>query len=296
MTGISMAGNRVTQRSLTTNTMRGLDATLSRAQRLQEQLSSGRAVSRPSDDPAGTVSSMKLRSQLKADEQYLRNNQDASGRLNVADDALGDVSSMIQRAQELLTRARNAALGDDSLSAISAELTEIRKGVIDTYNTRWLDRPVFGGSVVGDQAVDSSGAYVGDDAAITARVSRTVTMQIDVRGSAVGADTLPALLEKAANDVMTAPDDLAADQDVLAGELTKVLTALGDIGARAAQLETQRLGVDSERLDFTARISENEDVDLPKAIMELQAAQVAYQASLGAAAKVMQTSLLDFLR
>ena len=58
----------------------------------------------------------------------------------------------------------------------------------------------------------------------------------------------------------------------------------------------QRLGVDSERLDFVSRISENEDIDLPKSIMELQAAQMAYQASLGAASKVMQTSLLDFLR
>jgi len=54
--------------------------------------------------------------------------------------------------------------------------------------------------------------------------------------------------------------------------------------------------VDSERLDFVSRISANEDVDLPYAIMNLQTSQIAYQASLGAAAKVMQTSLLDFLR
>jgi flagellar hook-associated protein 3 FlgL len=89
---------------------------------------------------------------------------------------------------------------------------------------------------------------------------------------------------------------VAGDQDDLSAVLSKVLKTLGDIGARAAQLETSEQAVDSERLDFTGRISENEDVDLPLAIMNLQSAQIAYQASLGAAAKVMQTSLLDFLR
>jgi flagellar hook-associated protein 3 FlgL len=94
------------------------------------------------------------------------------------------------------------------------------------------------------------------------------------------------------NDV----DGVAVDQTQMDAVLSKVLKALGDVGARAAQLETTEQSVQSEQLDFTSRISENEDVDLPYTIMNLQTAQVAYQASLGAAAKVMQTSLLDFLR
>jgi flagellar hook-associated protein 3 FlgL len=292
-----MLGTRVTTRSMTVNTMRGLENSLTRAQRLQEELSSGRSVATPSDDPAATVSSMKLRSQRRADEQYLRNIDDARGRLSLADDSLTGLAAHIRRAQELLTQSRDAALSDDSRAAISAELTEIRKGVIDTYNVRWIDRPVFGGTAQGTVAIDpATGTYKGDDADVIARVSRDVTMRVDVKGTDAAADVLPDILAQAALDVTTDVNAVSGDQDALAGALSTVLRALGDVGARAAQLETSEQAVDSERLDFTSRISENEDVDLPLAIMNLQSAQVAYQASLGAAAKVMQTSLLDFLR
>ena len=293
-----MTGMRVTTRSSTTATMRGLDASLSRVQRMQNQLSSGRQVERPSDDPAATVSSMKLRSQKRADEQYLRNIDDARGRLSLADDAMTTLSGQIRRAQELLTNSRDAALSGDSRAAISAELVEIRKAMIDTYNARWIDRPVFGGTVPGQYAVDpETGDYQGNDAPIVARVSRDVTMRTDVEGTDAAADVLPGIIARAAQDVEDNDMSKVADDQVeLAAALSTVLRALGDVGARAAQLETTEQSVDSERLDFISRISSNEDVDLPYAIMNLQTAQVAYQASLGAAAKVMQTSLLDFLR
>jgi flagellar hook-associated protein 3 FlgL len=240
---------------------------------------------------------MKLRSQRRADEQYLRNIDDARGRLSLADDSLTSLSAQIRRARELMVSARDAAISADSRAAIGAELTEIRKGVIDTYNARWIDRPVFGGTAQGSVAVDAgTGAYVGNDAEVIARVSRDVTMRIDVKGTDAAADVLPDLLARAASDVLNDVASVPGDQAELDAVLSKVLKTLGDIGARASQLETSEQSVDGERLDFTGRISENEDVDLPLTIMNLQSAQIAYQASLGAAAKVMQTSLMDFLR
>jgi flagellar hook-associated protein 3 FlgL len=74
------------------------------------------------------------------------------------------------------------------------------------------------------------------------------------------------------------------------------MQTLGDVGARAARVDSTKTNVDAHRLDLTARISENEDVDLPATIMNLQAQQVAYQSALGASAKILQTSLVDFLR
>ena len=289
---------RVTTRSSATATMRGLETSLSRVQELQNQLSSGKQVERPSDDPAATVSSMKLRSQKRADEQYLRNIDDARGRLSLADDALTSLSSQIRRAQDLLTNARDAALSDDSRAAIKAELVEIRKSMIDTYNARWIDRPVFGGTIAGENAVDpTTGDYAGNDAPIVARISRDVTMRMDVKGTDAAADVLPGILEQAAADVGNdAQSAIADDQSDLSAALSTVLRALGDVGARGSQLETSEQNVDSERLDFVSRISANEDVDLPYAIMNLQTSQIAYQASLGAASKIMQTSLMDFLR
>ena len=78
--------------------------------------------------------------------------------------------------------------------------------------------------------------------------------------------------------------------------MSKVLQALGDVGARSRPRGLDEDNVDSQRLDLQTRISENEDVDLPETIMNLQAQQVGYQSALGASAKILQMSLLDFLK
>lgn len=282
---------------MTSATMQGLNAQLAKNQKLQEQLSSGKAISKPSDDPATVQSTMQLRAQKAMDIQYLRNIDDAEGRLNVADTALSDLTDQIRRAQEVLVRSRNAVVNGESAQAIRSELEQLRNGVIDTYNTRWMDRPIFAGTAQGSTAVNTDdGIYTGNDQPLATRISRNVELRVDVSGRAAGADVLPGLLERAATNVTDDPASTAADLDELAGVLTTVLRALGDVGARGAQLQTTRANVTDEQLDYTTRISEKEDVDLPKTIIDLQSSQTAYQAALHASAKIMQTSLLDFLR
>src|SRR6187549_2292204 len=175
-----MIGNRVTQRMLSDNALRGLQANLTRNASLQNQLSSGRLVSRPSDNPGAAVSSMQLRSQQRMDTQYLDNIDNANGRLNVIDSALTDISNLVQKAKELVVNAQDQSLPQASRDALAAELTVIQQGVTDSYNTQWLGRPVFGGTVQGSQAIDSNGVYVGNDAPVTARVARQVSVRIDI--------------------------------------------------------------------------------------------------------------------
>jgi flagellar hook-associated protein 3 FlgL len=291
-----MVGNRISQRMLVNTALNGLQANITKNQQLQEELSSGKLVSRPSDDPAAATSSMLLRSHQALDKQYLVNIDDAAGRLNTADTALQTVVTSIDRVKELVVYVNNAGLGDPSRSAIASELAQIRNSVIDTYNTRWLNRPVFGGTVQGSVAVDSTGVYVGNEKQTVARIAREVTIRTDVSGTEAGADKLPDLLTKMVDDINTGSTDITDDQNQLDSLLNTVLNTIGDVGARVAQVESTKTRVTNENLDLTTRISENEDVDLPKAILELQASQVAYQASLGAAGKVLQTSLLDYLR
>jgi flagellar hook-associated protein 3 FlgL len=291
-----MIGTRITQRMLSENALTGLQNNLSRNQKLQAQLSSGKLVARPSDDPAAATSSMQLRSQQRLDTQYLRNIDDATGRLNTADSALQDVVKLLDRAKEITVNAGDQALTDAGRSALTSELGVIKKSIVDAYNTRWLDRPVFGGTAQGTVAIDDTGTYVGNDLPTMARIAREVTIRTDVSGTAAGADTLPDLIDQISASISSGSPALTGQQDQLDGLLNTILTTLGDVGARAAQIDSTQARVTGEQLDLTARISQNEDVDLPKAIMDLQSSQVAYQAALGAAGKVLQTSLLDYLR
>ncbi len=287
---------RITQRAISTTTLRGLQASLDRSAQLQEQLSSGRKISQPSDDPSGTASAMTFRSQRSAAEQHLRNIDAARGRLATTDSALTDLSDRLNRVRELLVQSRNGALSDEGRSALGAEIIAIRSDVVDIYNTRYLDRPVFGGTAAGDVALDATGTYVGNDQPVDVRISRDATVRVDVKGTDVAADTVPALLTQLAAEV-TAPGGVTnASFAALDAARSQVLRSLGDVGARASRVDAAREQVDSLRLDLQGRISENEDIDLPETIMNLQAQQVAYQSALGAAAKVLSTSLADFLK
>jgi flagellar hook-associated protein 3 FlgL len=288
-------GTRISQRMLVNTALNGLNGNITRNQQLQEQLSSGRLVSRPSDNPAAAANSMLLRSQQRLQEQYLTNIDDADGRLNTAGAALQDLVSSINRVKNLVVNINDSGLGSPSRSAIAAEIAEVRNSVIDSYNTTWHNRPVFGGTVQGSKAIDSNGDYIGNEKQLVARIDRDVTIRTDVSGTAAAADELPALLQKMVTDI-GGGGPITDDQDKLDSILNQILTTLGDVGARATQVDTTKTRVTAGQLDVRGRIAQNEDVDLPKAILELQASQVAYQASLGAAGKVLQTSLLDYLR
>lgn len=290
-----MSTGRITQRTIADTAMRGLQGNLGRLQKLQEQLSSGRKVSRPSDDPSATVSSMTLRSRRTSDEQYLRNIDTAIGRLTVTDNALTQISDRLRAVRELVIAARNGGLGAESLAGVAADVRAVGAELLDLYNTTYLDRPVFGGTVQGSATIDASGAYLGDGGAVSLRISSDALVRIDVDGAAVGADTVPAAIDQIATNVaggVVGDADLEAVDDLL----SKVATALGDIGARSERVDQTRAMVESHRLDLTSRISVNEDVDLPESIMNLEAQRVGYEAALAAAARVQQISLMDFLK
>ncbi|MFI7585852.1 flagellar hook-associated protein FlgL [Spongisporangium articulatum] len=292
-----MALSRVTQTTMTNSTLRGLQASQLRAANLQNELSTNKKLTKPSDDPAALANTMQLRTELAQDNQYLDTIGDASDRLQAADSALQDTSSLLNRAKALIVNSQNASLDDAGRNAIATELDAIRQSVISNFNATYQGRPVFGGTIAGSQAVDpDTGAYVGNDEDISVRAGRNVNVRVDVKGSTVGADVLPDLLAKTAADIRSGSTDVTDDQNQLDAAMKKVTTSLGDIGARVNQLQSTKTRITAETTDLTARISGLEDIDLAETIMELTSAQTSYQSALGAAGKIMQTSLLDYLR
>lgn len=288
--------SRVTQASISSIALQGLQSSLTRVQNLQQQLSSGKQISQPSDDPAGTSASMTFRSQQVASEQYLRNADSATGRLNVTDSTLSSLSDRVRAVRDLMVNSQNGAISQDSRVALSKQIDSLKTEIVSLYNTTYLDRPIFGGTVTGTQAVDpTTGAYIGNDQPLETRISPDTTIRFDVKGTAVAADVLPAALDQVSANVQGL-GATAADFDAIDSALSKLQQAIGDVGARSARIDSTRANVDSQRLDLQSRISNNEDVDLPEVIMNLQAQQVGYQAALGTAAKIMQQSLVDFLR
>lgn len=295
--------NRVTQSMLGDRSMANLQSGLKRLADLQEHLSTGRVLNRPSDNPADAGSAMRLRSSLRAEQQHARNADDGLGWLNTIDSSLQTAGDSVRRARELALQGANAASGPQAREALATEVDQIRAGLLSTANTTYLGRPVFGGTTVGSVAfTDNAGAvtFTGDSNPVNRTVADGVVVNVAQEGTAAfgtDADNVFAHLS-ALSAALRAGDTagISTGIDALAADEKQVVVARADIGARTVRVEQATTRAGDSELSLTNALAEIENADLPRTVVDLKMQEVAYQASLAATARVLQPSLVDFLR
>jgi flagellar hook-associated protein 3 FlgL len=296
-----MSGFRVTERSIASRSLQGLQRNLSKLSDMQAQLSGGKLLTRPSDSPIGTVSAMQSRGQIRAVEQYSRNADDGMGWLSTLDSTLNDTSTQLNKIRDLVLQGSSAGTSTSpgAREALGAEVDELRSSILNLANTRYLDRPVFGGTTTGSVAYAADGTYAGDTGSVTRTVGDNTKVRVDASGDATfgtGTDQLFSILSAISDNIRNNPGALGANLDSLDAASDRVRTQLTEVGARTNRIESAKDAAASKTLDLKNQLSDVEDIDLPKAITDLTLQQTAYQAALGATAKVVQPSLLDFLR
>ncbi len=298
---------RITQRAVAQTALQGLNRNLSELGKLQEQLTSGKVVSKPSDSPTGVNRSMQIRKDQAATEQQARNISDAQSWMETTDTALTTMLAQVRKVRDLTVQAANdGAMTGSSRTAIATEVAALRESLLGLANENVDGRPVFGGITSGSQAYRTDGTWVGVGSAdgtgvvpINRRISNDEQVRIDVTGpEAFGpaGDDLFALVGRIAGNVTGDPAALDADLADLDVAIDRLLTATSTVGARAARVETAAQVNTDRQLSLAKQLTAVEDVDLPKTIMTLQMQQVTYQAALSVTAKTLQQSLVDFLR
>ncbi len=299
---------RITQRAVSQTALQGLNRNLADLGKLQQQLTSGKVVSKPSDSPSGVNRAMQVRQDQAAAVQHARNISDAQGWMDFTDTTLQSVVTQVNRVRDLTVQASNGVtLSDSGRVAISTEVAALRESLLGLANQSVDGRPLFGGITSGATAYDATGAYTGVGGAngipvvaVTRRIADAEDVRIDVTGPEAFGDPsgtdLFALVGKIATDVTAAPEALGDDLTALDVALQRLMTAVSSIGARAARVEATAQTNTDLQLSLGKQLALVEDVDLPKTIMQLQFQQTGYQAALQATAQVIQPSLVDFLR
>lgn len=297
---------RVTTQNVYLTATAGLGNALSRVQEQSAKLSSGKSVTKWSDDAPAAAAAETLRAQETDLTSFARSADDSQGWLNAADGSLQSMSALMIKVRELATSAVNGGLSDVSRSAIADQLHELRGQLRDLGQSTYLGRPLFGG-YGGDSGTalgsdDGVITWVGDSQPVRRQVSPTLVLQVNVDGKSLfgfgdaGQDvfaTLDALSSAVrAND----PAQIGALQDRLQTHAGDIARGLSQVGATTNRVEAVTAAGDSARVELAARRSELEDVDIAEAIISLNAAQAGYQAALGATAKSNLPSLADFLR
>jgi flagellar hook-associated protein 3 FlgL len=288
---------RITSEVMVTRSLERLGTRLQRYDRSQNELSAGKRILAPSDDPAGARRASSIRGAMQAREQELRNASDAIGWLDSADTQLQAAMGRLHRVGELTVAAANT---DDPTArrAFAAEVRGIAAELESIANATHVGRPLFGGLGAGPAVSGAAGAKVaeGTGEQVMRRVSDTEHVRINVTAGEWlgGGDTLNQLDQLAADLESGAP--VAPYLDVLKGARELVADALSVIGTTTNRVESARGRNEGLLLTLRTELSQIEDVDIAQGVMELQVQQVAYEATLQALGRALPPSLVAFLR
>jgi flagellar hook-associated protein 3 FlgL len=299
--------SRVTHQTVQRSTLANLQVNLSRIADLQGRLSGGKVITKPSDDPAGTASALRLRGDLRVTQQYQRNADDGVGWLTTVDASLQASVTALRQVRNLVVQgASTGASGPVPRAAIAAELEGLRDALLEQANSTYLGRPVFAGTTSAGHAYEVTPGdpptyeWLGHEAgSVQRRVGPATTVRADSDGRLAfgdGDDSVFALIDRIVAELRAEDGEVGhflADIDV---RMEKMLAELADVGARYKQLTAAQVATEEAMVGLKGQIAAIEDIDLAEALVELQSQEVAYQAALGATARVLQPSLLDFIR
>lgn len=298
---------RVTHLAVQRSTLGNLQTNLRSMADLQTKMSSGKNINAPSDDPAAASDMLRLRADQRTTSQFQRNATDAEAWLTTVDTALTTSLAALRRARDLTVQGGSGALGTQSREALAAELDGIKAQLLAQSNTTYLGRTVFAGTSNAGQAFDPttyafSGGVTVAGVTSTPPVQRTVgdavTVRVDADGAAVfgeGTTSVFALLDTIAGELRAGGDPNAHLAEIDA-HMNSMLTQVASVGARHNQVLTAQSTLQDRQLALTTQLSSIEDIDLAAVILDLQSQEVAYKGALGATAKVLQPTLLDYLR
>jgi flagellar hook-associated protein 3 FlgL len=292
---------RVTEGSLAQHSLYGLQNASSRLDVLQAKMSSGHQITKPSDDPTGTVQALKLRASLSRMGQYTTNQNFAQGWLSMADTAYSGAVSQLQSARTLVVQGLNTgATTPGAANALADQVDAIRDSLLATANTTYNGRPIFAGTSGSTVAYDPSGSYVGDSGVISRTIGENASIQVNQPG--------PTAFGPAGGDVFAVLGTVstalrAGDTTTLNAQLGQIDTALtrlngaraaeGAAGARITQMQTAQTAISTT---LKSQLSDIQDIDLAEMAIQVTTANTNYQAALQTTASIRQLSLLDFLR
>jgi flagellar hook-associated protein 3 FlgL len=299
--------NRVATSAALARVGTDLSRTYNKMADVQSQITTGKRLQRPSDNPSGVANALEGRATQRRMEQHAANATDAAGWLKVTDDTLVGLQEQAIAAKSQMTAAVNGAGGASALEAIAADLDQVKAAMVQLANSTYQGRSIFGGTAaVNTAAYSTSGVYNGDAGVVNRTVDDGVTLQVnqtgtDIFGTRNASDPLKGDMFQVLDAMSSAarsgsPADMTAASAAFQTAVDRMSEAQIRVGGASVQVENTINRNESMMLDVKDRLASIEDVDLAEAIIGLRSNEAAYQAALGVTARVIQPSLLDFLR
>ncbi|WP_459927784.1 flagellar hook-associated protein FlgL [Desulfosporosinus burensis] len=296
---------RITNKMMTQDLLRNLEATQGRMSQIQNQMSSGYRITRPSDDPVGIQNALRMKSNISAVEQWKSNVDEALGLMDTTDGTLADMTSMLQRVKDLAVQGSNGTLSENDRKSIALEVRQITEQLGMLANTKIGSRFIFSGTATDKEPVTTDGTWQwkGNSEDVKFEVGNNLSLPISVDGKSLFIDPLTggsgvfATLDALSNALET--NDATGINNALVnieGNIDNVLAHRANIGARTNRMTALREQLDTTSFNLTQNLSDIQDADIAKTIIDFKNSENVYKAALSIGAQIIQPSLVDFMR
>jgi flagellar hook-associated protein 3 FlgL len=303
---------RVTSNMMNSQLLLNLNRNARTMNDTQLQLSSGRKINKPSDDPVGITYSLRYRAELSSNEQYTKNVDSALSWLDYNDTVLGQAGDVVQRIRELTVQASTGSNPQSALNSINEEMMQLKEQLVDIANSTLNGKYIFNGEQYttkpydftksADGTYDVSKSITTDTGQIQFIVGEDVRMPIsttgnDVFGNTADSDNLFAIINQLSSALKSGDfSGISAQLGLIDTRMEKILTARSEIGAKTNRVELMQERLSDLNVNLTDLQAKTEDADYEGLIMNSKIQENIYNASLSVGAKIISTSLVDFIR
>jgi flagellar hook-associated protein 3 FlgL len=275
------------------------------AQTAAQEVSTGRRVNEPGDDPAAVAALVFNDAQSSQDAQFQTNISDVQSKVQVADSVMNSASQLLTSAISLGTQGATGTLTDADRQSIATQVAGLQQQLVSLANTTYQGTYIFSGTDVttqpftADSSVPSGVTYNGNSAVTTVQISQGQSMQTNLPGDQV--------FTNSAGNAFAALNDLTSALNSgtgIAAANTEVQNAFNQLnnqrvfyGNSLDQLQSAESFLSQDTVNLSTQQNSLIGADLTQAISDLSQSQTAEQASIAATSQILSLpTLLSYLK
>lgn len=318
---------RLTNTSMIRNHMYDTQQNLTRMNKINEQINSGKMVNRVSDDPHKAIRIMNLNNEIRYTEKYNYNIDETVGWLNTTDGSLEHFGNVLKDIKDEILKVGNGTYSEEEMKSINAGMNEKIKELGEVLNTTYGGKYMFGGTNVDEAPIK---VVENADGTVTLEVnknSNTDNLRADISDginidynlsvgeifNTVDDSGNPMNLLDEINNISKYMNDIANEKDPAKVQIAKknllettkekvdvlynhALDERTSLGVRVSTAEKVRELNEENILNMKGVLSLDQDVDHVEKFIELKSAELVYQASIKVGSNLIQPTILDYLR
>lgn len=303
---------RITNSMMSSKMMLNMNSNLRRMDKINNDLTSGVKIHKPSDDPVLVARSLKLHTDLAENDQFKRNIDDAYSMLDKTETSLKELDNVLLRVRDLTVQASNGVLTETDRKNIQAEIKQLKDQMVKVGNDTYIGKYIFSGYQTDKPYLNSDGTFnvnVNSNEQIKYQIGVSADITVNVTGNQIFGpvvdsdnDKIPdKTLMDTINELITNLE--SSDTSNISAKLKEldihkdnISEIRGAVGARMNTVEAVKNRIDDMKLNFSKLLSETEDTDMAEAYTQMNIYESVYRASLSVGAKIIQPTLIDFLR